>query len=89
MDILDEVLNEPTQYLGGKKGFNQSDIIAAKRLIAEGFTTNDIAKSIGVRIDIVQKFVDHHTARPDPAEDEVVEKPVTKKKTKKKKSKKA
>ena len=92
MDILDEVLNEPHRYLGGKKGFNQSDIIAAKRLMERGCTVDEIARSVGVRIDIVQRFVDHYENPVEKVAATDTESPaptVTKKKSKKKKAKKA
>ena len=86
MDIMDEAVRPRRNPKAGKTGCNSSDLNKLKRMLDEGSSADEISAVIGVRLSVVEKFVDHFS-KPAPATDEA-EAPASTKKTKKKKAKK-
>ncbi len=68
MDINDEVLRPGLVRGSGKTGCNVSDRNTIKRMVEDGYSTDDIAQAIGVRISVVEGFVAFYTKAETKAE---------------------
>ncbi len=62
MDIMDEIA-QSNHYNGGKSGFNRSDVNSVKRLMAEGYSCDEIARSVMIKRDVVEKFIKANTKK--------------------------
>jgi len=84
MDVLDEVLAKQQRVnpRSGKIGFNASDGVRARKLLAAGADAEEIAYACKIRLSVVEKFVESELTKPDPSDEEPVVK-VSKKKAKK------
>lgn len=64
MDIQDEAVT--ARFLGGKKGCNPTDLNKLRRMQAAGKSSDEIARTIRVQIEIVEGFMAANEA-PAPA----------------------
>ncbi len=62
MDIMDEIAQND-HYNGGKSGFNRSDVNTVRRLMAEGYSCDEIARSVMIKRDVVEKFIKANTPK--------------------------
>lgn len=65
--LEDEVLQnwESDRFVtNGKPGFNDSDIVAARRMLQEGATAEEISGALNIQYPLVQKFIAANAPKP-------------------------